>query len=111
VDPVIGPVYGDERLAEVAQGGLARSDLRFGERDTNRPALLVDHRAVLDLVLHLAQSVHAGGSATDAQFGLLGHLDVGDQGAHRRVPPGELDAGGFPDQTASSVAPDDVSRV
>ena len=24
VDPVIGPVYGDERLAEIAQGGFAR---------------------------------------------------------------------------------------
>jgi hypothetical protein len=32
-------------------------------------------------------------------------LAIGDQVARRRIPPGELDAGGFPDQTASSVAP------
>jgi hypothetical protein len=31
VDPVIGPVYGDERLAEVAQGGFGRgSDVLLG---------------------------------------------------------------------------------
>src|SRR5918995_2719098 len=41
---------------------------------------------------------------------LLGHLDLGDQGAGRRIPPGELDAGGLPDQTASSVAPDEIFR-
>src|SRR5215210_7933882 len=30
--------------------------------------------------------------------------------AGRRTPPGELDAGGLPDQTASSAAPDEVFR-
>src|SRR5258706_16217779 len=50
----------------------------------------------------------AKGIAVDAQFRLLGHLDLGDQAADRRVPPGELDAGRFTDQTASSVAPDEI---
>jgi hypothetical protein len=48
--------------------------------------------------------------AADAQFRLLGHLDLGDQVARRGIPPGELDAGRFPDETAPSVAPDEVVR-
>ena len=50
------------------------------------------------------------GVAADAQLRLLGHLDLGDQAASRRIPPGELDAGGFTDQTAASVAPDEILR-
>ena len=38
VDPVVGPVDGDERLAEIAQGGFARgSDVLFGHHDPYRP--------------------------------------------------------------------------
>src|SRR5918994_2833392 len=37
VDPVVGPVYGDERLAEIAQGGFGRgSDVLFGHHDAYR---------------------------------------------------------------------------
>ena len=42
------------------------------------------------------------------EFRLLGHLDLGDQAARRRIRPGELDAGCFPDQAASAVAPDEI---
>jgi len=52
----------------------------------------------------------AEGVATDAPFRLLGHLDLGDQTAGCRIPPGELEAGCFPDQTASFVAPDEIFR-
>ncbi len=111
MDPVVGPVDGDEALAEIAQGGFARgSDVRFGHHDPHRPPILVDHLAVADLVLHLAQGMDARGSAADAQFRLLGHLDLGEQAARRRIPAGELDAGCFADQTASSVAPDEIFR-
>ena len=48
--------------------------------------------------------------AADAPFRLLAHLDLGDQAVRRRIPPGELDAGCLPDQTASSVAPDEIFR-
>ena len=48
------------------------------------------------------------GVAADAQLRLLGHLGLGDQGAGRRIPPGELDAGLLADEAASSVAPDEV---
>ena len=89
VDPVIGPVYGDERLAEIAQGGFARgSEVLFGHHDPYRPAIHVDHLAVADLVLQPAEGMDAEGVAADAPFRLLGHLDLGDQGAGRRIPPG-----------------------
>ena len=111
MDPVVGPVDGDEALAEIAQGGFARgSDVRFGHHDPYRPPFLVDHLAVADLVLHLAQGMDARGSAAHAQFRLLGHLDLGEQAARRRIPAGELDAGCFTDQAASSVAPDEILR-
>ena len=108
--PVVGPVHGDEALAEIAQGGLARTDLRLGQHDPDGPSWLVDHLAVFDLVLDLAQGMHARGGAADAQFGLFGHLDLGDQAARRRIPPGEPDTGCLADQAASSVAPDEVPR-
>ena len=109
MEPVVGPVHGDEALAEIAQGGLARADLRLGQHDPDRPPRRVDHRAVLDLVLDLAQGVGARGSAANTQFRLLGHLDLGEQGARRRIPAGELDAGSLADEAASSVAPDEIS--
>ena len=63
VDPVVGPVDGDERLAEIAQGGFGRrSDVRLGQHDPHRPSFLVDHFAVADLVVDLAQGMHARGS-------------------------------------------------
>jgi hypothetical protein len=52
----------------------------------------------------------AEGVAADATFRLLRHLDLGDQVAGCRIPPGELDAGCLTDQTASSVAPDEIFR-
>jgi hypothetical protein len=72
------------------------------------PPELADDLAVVDLVLDLAEGVYARGSAADAQFRFLGHLHLGDQAAGRRIPPGELDAGRLPDQTAPSVAPDEI---
>jgi broad specificity phosphatase PhoE len=108
VDPVVGPVHGDEALAKVLQGGLAGADLRLGQHHPDRPAWLVDHGAVLNLVLGLAEGMRARGRAANAQFRLLGHLDFGEQGARRRIPAGELDAGCLPDQAASAVAPDEV---
>ena len=52
----------------------------------------------------------AVGVAAQAPFRLPGHLDLGDQVAGCRIPPGELDARRFTDQTASAVAPDEILR-
>jgi hypothetical protein len=52
----------------------------------------VDHLVVADLVLQPAQGMDAEGVVADAPFRLLGDLDLGDQAAGRRIPPGELDA-------------------
>ena len=100
MDPVIGPVYDDERLAEVAQGRLAgRAEVLFGHHDPHGPP-----------ILQPAQAMGTEGVAAHAPFRLRGRLDLGDQVADCRIPPGEVDAGGFTDQTASSVAPDEVFR-
>src|SRR5205823_5334510 len=111
VDPVVGTPYGDERLAQLAHSGVTGGvEVLFGHHDPYRPPIHVDHLAVADLVLQPAEGMDAEGVAADAQFRLLGHLDLGDQAAGRRIPPGELDAGCPADQTASSVTPDEILR-
>jgi hypothetical protein len=41
---------------------------------------------------------------------LLGRFDLGDQPAHRRIPPGELDAGCLANHAAAAIAPDEILR-
>ena len=99
MDPVIGPIYGDERLAEIAQAGFAGvSDVLFGHVDPHRS------------ILQPGEGMDANSVVADALFRLLVHLDFSDQAAGCRIPPGELDAGCFTDQTASSIAPDEIFR-
>ena len=89
VDPVIGPVDGDERLAEIAQSRFARgSEVPFGHHDPYRSAIGVDDLAVADLVLHPAEAMDADGVVAGTPFRIFGQLDLGDQGAGRRIPPG-----------------------
>src|SRR5882757_431689 len=45
-----------------------------------------------------------------APFRLIGYLHLSDQVAGCRIPPRELDAGGFADQAASAVATDEIFR-
>ncbi len=56
------------------------------------------------------EGVDAGGVVADALRRLLGQLDLGDQVAPGRIPPGELDAGRLADDAAPSVAPDEILR-
>src|SRR5437764_11118548 len=100
VDPVVGTPYGDKRLAEITQVGLADvSDLPFGHQDP-RPT-----------ILQLAEGLAPEGVVVDTPLGLLGQLGLGDQEARRRLPPWELDAGRLADHTAPSIAPDEVVRA
>ena len=111
MDPVIRPVDGDKRLAEIAQGGLTGlSGVLLGHHDPHWAPVQVDHLAVADLVLHPTEGVDAEGVAAGAPLRLLGELDLGDQVADGRIPAGKLDAGGFTDQTASDVSPDEILR-
>ena len=83
VDPEIGAVHGDERLAQIAQGGLAaRPELLLGHDDPYRPP-----------VLQPVEGVDARGVVADAPRRFLGHLDLGDQVAPGGIPPRELDPG------------------
>ena len=111
VNPVIGAVDGDHRLAEVAQRGFAGGpELPFGHHDTHRSAIGVNNLAVADLVFHPADAMEADGVVADAPFRLFCELDLGDQVAHGRIPSGECDAGGLADQAAPAVATDEILR-
>ena len=97
-------------LTSCRVGSLGGSDVLVGHHDPDRSVVGVDDLAVADLVLDPADAVDADGVLAHAQLRLLGHLDLGDQGAGRRVPPGELDAGRLADEASSTVAPDEVVR-
>jgi hypothetical protein len=98
VDPEVSAVHGDERVAQIAQGPLAAGpELLLGDDDPHSPPLL-----------HPVQAVNARGVVSDAPRRLLGRLDLGYQVASGRIPPRELNAGCFADQTVSSVAPHEI---
>ena len=100
VHPEIRPVHGDERLAEFVQAGVAGMfDLPFREHDPDRLPRFPP-----------TDGMGADAVVTEAELRFLGHLDLGDHPAGRRVQPGEVDTGFLADQTASSVAADEVLR-
>jgi len=92
--------HGDERLAEIAQGGLG----------SLTGVLLTHHDPHSFAILEPADPVDALLVAADAQFRLLSRLNLGDQRAGGWVPPGKLDAGRLADKAAPSVAPHEVPR-
>ena len=81
MDSVIGPVDGDERRAEIAEGGFGGlSKMLFGHQDADRSVIRVDDLAVADLVLHRGEGMGAQGVAADAPFRRrLGEFGHGDQ--------------------------------
>jgi hypothetical protein len=99
VDPVIGPVDGDERHAEIAEGGFGGlSNVLFGHEDADRSVIRVDYLAVADLVLYPAEGMDAEGVAADAPFRRrLGELGLGDQVAGGGIRSRERDACGLAD--------------
>src|SRR5205807_10555053 len=98
VDPEVGAVHRDQRLAQIAEGWLATwPELLLGHDDPHRPP-----------VLQPVETMDARCVVADAPRRFRGRLDLGDQVALRRIPPRELDAGRFTDDAASSVAPDEI---
>jgi hypothetical protein len=111
VDPEIGAVHLDKRLAQIAQGGFGGgSHVLLGHQDPYGSLVRVDHLAVADLVVHPAKGMHAKIIVADAKFRLLRYLGLGDQVAPGRIPSGKLDAGCLADDAAPSVAADEVLR-
>ena len=80
-------------------GSLSGPHVLFGQHDPRPPA-----------ILHLADRMGAERILVKPPLRLLGRLDLGDQPARRRIPPGELDAGCLANQAASAVAPDEIFR-
>ena len=73
--------------------------------------LFPQHHARALSVVQLADRVGAPGITADAPRRLLGHLDLGDQVADRRIPAGKVDARFLADQAATAVAPDQILRA
>ena len=100
MDPVIGAVNGDERLADIAQRRFAvEPQLRLGQHDPGRPA-----------ILHLADPMDAVRILMKPPFRLLGRLGFGDQPARRRIPSGKRDAGRLANQAAAAIAAHEILR-
>src|SRR5262249_19737148 len=101
VDAEVCPVNGDQRFAHIAQRRFAwGSDALFDQHDPCSP-----------LTVQLADGVGPNGVGAESPFRLVGALDLGNQPAHRRIPSGKLDPGCFADQTASSIAADEILRA
>ena len=101
VHPEVGAEHRDQGLAEVGQGGFARgAQLLLGDQHLHGGA-------VADGV----QPMDAGLVDADALRRLVGDLHLGDQGAPRRLPAGELDPGCLADRAASAVGRHQVRRT
>src|SRR5262249_37001607 len=97
--PVVGAVHRDECGAQLLQvGRTAVLDRPFREDDADRLAFSATD-GVLPRVV-----------ATEAELGLVVHLDLGDHPTRRRVAAAEVDAGRLADDAATTVATDDVPR-
>jgi hypothetical protein len=82
--------------------------MTLGHGEPYGPSLPPDDLAVAYLVVHLADAVGAESVPADAQLRLLGHLDLGDEGAGRCLPPREVDAGCLANDASASVAAHEV---
>ena len=102
MDPEVRAVHGPQRVAEVARASARRPD------PSSCSVTMHPHGPP---VVHQLQPVDPVVVEADALRQLLGHLDLGDQVAPRRVPSDELDAGRLADDAAPTVGPDQVRRA
>ena len=100
VDPVVGPPHRDHPPPEVLEGRLAGlPPVGLADDDPSTPAVLQRAHAVLAIPVTAYPPLR-----------LLAGLGLGDQGADRRVPAGELDAGLLAYQAPAPVTPDEEAR-
>ncbi len=90
---------GDERIAHILQCGVTGAECGFGEHHAHTRAFA------------LADRMDARRVMVKTPLRLLGGVGFNDEPAHRRIPPGELHAGGLADHTASAVAADEIFRA
>jgi hypothetical protein len=101
VDPKVSAEHRSERVTKIAQRRLgARSEHLLGHDHAERPS-----------VLQPVQAMDAGGVVTNARWRVLGHLDLGNEIALRRIPTRELDARRLADDAAPSVTPNQILRA
>src|SRR3981189_3368711 len=110
MDSVICSAYGHECFAEIAQRGLGRgADILFSHHDAYGTFPGKDYLAVANFVLLPSEGMDTKGCALDPQWRPLRHLGLGEHAAGRRIPSSKLNAGSFADQTAASIAPDEIA--
>ena len=98
VDAVVGPVHADERVADITQRWFAAdSELALGQDDADRLALI-----------DIGDGVDAERILVEPPLRFLGRLDLGDQPAECRIPPGELDACRPADHAPAAIGADKV---
>ena len=92
------PYTATSAAAQIAHRGFtARPELLFGHDHPDRPP-----------ILHPVEAMDTNSVVADAPRRFLGHLDLGDQVALRRIPTRKLDARRSTDDAAPSVAPDEI---
>ena len=87
----------------------ARSSSIVGSRPVVDPAL-VEHEPDRLVGLASTDGVLADAVAPEAELGLLVHLDLGEDPAHRRIGAGEVDPRRLAHEAAPAVAAHDVAR-
>jgi hypothetical protein len=112
MDSVICSACCDECFAEIAQRRLGRgADILFSHHDANETFIGKDYLAVANFVFLPAKGMDTKFCAMDAQGRLLRHLAVGKNAAGRRIPSSKLNASSFADQTAASIATDEIGCI
>jgi hypothetical protein len=110
MDAVIRSECGDKRFPKIAERRFGRgAGILLRHHHADRTFLGKDDLAVVDFIVLPAESIDAKGRAMDAQWRLLVHLHLGENVAGRRIPSRKLNAGSLANQTAATIAADEIA--
>ncbi|MHC2215389.1 hypothetical protein ACVIGV_000777 [Rhizobium leguminosarum] len=96
-------------LRSPSVGSVVAPAFFSGTHHADRTFLGKNDLAVVDFVLLSAEGIDAKGGAMDAQWRLLFHLHLGENVAGRRIPSFKRNAGSLANQTAASIATDEIA--